>query len=68
MSLLEQDITRKEQVDKNLAKLEFEAGNSIKYKVEVIWHSVVYANKAKCYLLDLYYLVIWKKYPKEENT
>ena len=58
MSLLEQEITKKEQINKKLTKLEFETGNNEKYKVEVIWNSAVYANKAKDHLLGLYYLVI----------
>ena len=47
MSLLEQDTTKKERVDKKVTKLGFEAGNSKGYKVEAIWDSVVYANKSK---------------------
>ena len=43
--LLEQDTTRKKQVDKRVTKLELEAGDSEKYKVEAIWDSVVYASK-----------------------
>ena len=55
MLLLEEDTTKKEQVDKNMTK--FEAGNSENYKLEVIWDSAVYVNKIKGYLLGLYYLV-----------
>ena len=51
MSLLEQNITRKERVDKNLTN--FEAGNSKEYKVEVIWNSAVFANKEESYLPGL---------------
>ena len=36
MLLLEQNITKKKQIDKKITKLEFEAGNSKKYKVEAI--------------------------------
>ena len=36
MSLLEQDITRKERGDKQVEELELEAGNSKEYKVEAI--------------------------------
>ena len=36
MSLLEQDTTRKERVDKRVKELELKAGNSKEYKVEVI--------------------------------
>ena len=36
MSLLEKDIIIKERVAKKFEELEFEAGNSKKYKVEAI--------------------------------
>ena len=69
MLLLEQDITRKERVDKWVIELELEAGNSNEYKVEAIWNRAVYANKLESVQLPgLYYLVVWKRYPKEENT
>ncbi len=46
MSLLEQDITRKKQVDKAMPKpekiLEFKAGGNKEYKVKAIIDSVVY--------------------------
>ena len=48
-------------------ELEFEAGESEEYKVEAIWNSAVYVNKAKGHLPGLYYLVAWKSYPEEEN-
>ena len=57
MLLLEQNTTKKEQVDKNVTKLEFKVGNSKKYKVEAIWNSAVYAYKIEDHLLGLYYLV-----------
>ena len=69
MSLLEQDPTRKEWVDENMTKLEFDGGNSEEYKVEAIWDSAVYAMKSESgHLLDLYYLVAWKGYLEEKNT
>ena len=69
MSPLEQDTTRKEQVDKQMIELELEAGNSKEYKVEAIWNSAVYASKSESgQLAGLYYLVGWKRYPKEKNT
>ena len=46
---------------------EFKAGNSKKDKVKAIWDSAVYANERKGHLPGLYYLIVWKKYPKEEN-
>ena len=69
VSLLEQDITRKEWVDKWVTKLELEVGDSKEYKVEAIWDSAVYASKSESgQLPSLYYLAAWKGYSKEENT
>ena len=36
MSLLEQNTTRKKQLDENMTELKFNAGNSEEYKVEAI--------------------------------
>ena len=46
MSLLEQIITRKGRVDKEVRKMEFDAGNNDcgKYDVEAIWDSAIYAR------------------------
>ena len=69
VSLLEQNTTRKEQVDERVKELELEAGNNKKYKVKAIWDSAVYASKSESgQLPGLYYLVAWKRYPEEENT
>ena len=58
MSLLEQDNTKKERVDKRVTKLELEAGDSKKYKVEAIWDSAVYASELELDKLPgLYHLV-----------
>ena len=46
---------------------EFDAGNNKEYEVEAIIDSAVYAKEAKRHLPDLYYLVFWKGYPKEES-
>ncbi len=71
ISLLEQDITRKRQVDKTTSRLEFENNsNGKEYKVEVICNSAVYAKELDSghHPPGLYYWVLWKGYPKEENT
>ena len=66
MSLLEQDTTKTEQVEK---VPELNAGdNSEEYKVEAIWNSAVYARESEGHLSGVYYLVAWKAYPEEENT
>ena len=66
VSLLEQDTTRMERVDKKFMKLE--AGDSKEYKMEEIRDSTLYANKVKGHLPGLYYLVAWKRYFEEKNT
>ena len=67
MSLLEEDTTRKERVEK---VPELDAGdNSEEYEVEAIRDSAVYAEESESgQLPGLYYLVAWKRYPEEENT
>ena len=69
MLLLEQDTTRKGQVDdKNIAELDIGNING-EYKVEGIWDSAVYARESESsYLLGFDYLISWKWYPEEENT
>lgn len=69
MSLLEQNITRKEQVDKIMSKLEFKnKGDSKEYKIKAICNNVVHISKLEDHLSSLYYLVLWKSYPKKKNT
>ena len=49
--------------------MEFETSNNKKYEVEKIWNSAVYAKEsATGHLLELYYLISWKDYSKEEST
>ena len=63
MSLLKQDTTKKEWVDKKTEEqLEFEAGsNNKEFKLEGICDSAVYAKESEAgYLPGLYYLVSWK--------
>ena len=67
--LLEQDNTRKKQVDENVTELESDAGDNKKYKVEAIWDSTIYVMESESgYLPRLYYLIIWKGYSQEKNT
>lgn len=73
MSLLEQNIIRKGQVNKLDDKLleperEFEAGDKKKYKVEAIIDSAVYGQKTNGLMLGLYYPVLWKDYLGEKST
>ena len=59
VSVLEQDTTRKEQVSKEVPKLDAGNKNSKEYKVEAIWDSAVYANKLESgHLPGLYYLLV----------
>ena len=47
MSLLEQNIIKKERVDENVTEWEFHNSNNKEYKVEAIWDSVVYTRKSE---------------------
>ena len=44
--LLEQDTTKKEQVNDTQLDFKFEAGNDKEYKVDSIWDSTVYAKES----------------------
>ena len=58
MSLLEQDTTRKEQVDKNnVVELDANDNKGGGYEIEAIWNSTVYLKESAGHLLGLYYLV-----------
>ena len=51
--------------------MEFDAGDdkSREYEVEAIRDSAVYARESESgHLPGLYYLILWKRYPEEENT
>lgn len=65
LSLLEQDTTKKKQVEKNMTELE--VSNIEKYKVETIRDSKVDAIELDGHLLGLYYLVSYKGYLEEKN-
>ena len=54
VSLLEQDTTKKEQVDEKVTELDFKAGDSEEYEIEAIWDSAVYAKKLEGHLPGLY--------------
>ena len=66
VSLLEQDTTKKEQINKfaEVLEFEFEPGDDKEYKVEAIQDSTVYTKEVDGHLLELYYLVAWKGYLK----
>ncbi len=73
VSLLEQDTTRKGRVDNKALpepekKLEFEVEGNKEYEIEAIIDSAVYNQQANNQMPGLYYLVLWKGYPEEENT
>ncbi len=59
---LEQDTTRKEQVDKALPELEkeleFEVGGNKEYKIEAMIDNVVYGQQANNQMSGLYHLVL----------
>ena len=70
VSLLEQDTTKKGQVNDTQLDFEFEAGDDKdkEYEVDGIRDSAVYAKESAGQLPGLYYLISWKSYPEEENT
>ena len=68
MSLLEQNTTKKERVDKKVPELDAGNQDSKEYEVKTIRHSAMYAREQKSDLPELYYLVAWNGYSKEENT
>lgn len=68
MKLLEQDIIRRRQVDKTIARLEFGSQDGKKYEVKIFYNSTVYARELRDHPPGFYYLVSWKGYLKKENT
>ncbi len=61
MSLLEQDTTKKGQVDETTSRLEFKNnGDSKEYEIKAICNSAIYAKESdsEYHLLGLYYLVL----------
>ena len=70
MSLLEQDTTRKRQVDEKTLQLEFENdGEDEEYEVKAICNSAVYVKELESGQLSrFYYLISLKDFPEEENT
>lgn len=71
ISSLEQDITRKRQVDKATSQMgsNNREGESGEYKVKTICNSTVYTKESEGgHLSELYYLISWKSYSKEKNT
>ena len=57
------------RVDENVTELDVGDNNSGEYEVEAIRNSALYTRESESgHLLGLYYLVSWKRYPKEENT
>ena len=68
ISLLEQNTTKKGQVNDMQLDFKFEAGDDKEYKVDGIWDIEVYARELGTgQLPGLYYLVLWKSYPKEDT-
>ena len=56
--LLEEDTTRKRQVDETMSQLEFQDDGDEKYEVEAIYDSTVYAKESESgHLPGLYYLL-----------
>ncbi len=49
-------------------EFDFEAGDNKEYEVKVMIDNAVYDQQANDQMPGLYYLVLWKSYPEEENT
>ena len=56
MLVLEQDNTKKRQINKFVP--EFEVADNKKYELKAIRNNIIYAKKADKHLLRLYYLVV----------
>lgn len=69
MSLLEQNTRKKGQVNKLFkSELELDIGENKEYEVETTKNSAIYANEVVGNQLpELYYLVSWKGYSKDES-
>ena len=57
LSLLEQETTRKGQINKDVIELDAGNNENRKYKVKAICDSAVYARESKGYLPELYYFI-----------
>ncbi len=69
ISLLEQNIIKKKQVNNTLPKSEnFEIGDDKEYEVEAIIDSAVYGKEANNQMPSLYYLILWKGYLEKKST
>ena len=63
--LLEQNLTKKEQVNNIWQK--FEADNNKKYEVDDILDSAIYIRESERQLPGLYHIVLWKSYSEKKN-
>ena len=69
VSLLEQDITRKKQIGKEVRQIKFDAGDddSGEYEVEAIWDSTIYMRESEsAHLPGFYYQVSQKNIQRNE--
>ena len=69
MSLLEQNIRKRRQVDKITSQIDLEKGKNKRYKVKTICDGKIYTKELENghNLPGFSYLILWKGYPKEEN-
>lgn len=60
---------KKRYVNERIMELEFKAGKKKKYKIEVIWDSVVYMRELEIsYLSKIYYFSFRKTYLENKFT
>lgn len=57
MSLLKQNITKKELIDKNITKLDIGINESKKFKIKAICNNSIYTKELIDYLLRFYYFI-----------
>ena len=66
--MLEQDTTKKGQVNDMQLDFKFEIGDDKKYDVVDIWDSTAYTRKSVGQLPRFYYLVLWKSFSEKDNS
>lgn len=57
-----------EQIDKKILVLNLEVSKNVKDIVKAFQNSAIYNIKEEHYLQNVYYLVVYKSYPIENNT
>ena len=69
MLLLKQNTTKKRRMDKEIRQNDFDISNSNgkRYKIRAICDSAIFVRWSEDYLLELYYLILWKGYLEKKT-